>query len=231
MAATLPLAIRAVESACRITLEKQAVLQALPGSELELRREGKMLRLTVKKGRVYYGLYRGVTLQVATAAGTVIAEAGGPRAVAKDAAEFASLGLVRTLPGTTPALEVANIQGVARLMRAEAEPEAIDPGQKLRYDGGTAVVVAQNIEPTTRPVPVSEGAARAAAPVATVAAPETAAASAASASALSATEVTKILRTVLPGAINDNLNAIAQPVHTQASPYIPPPRNRGPVTP
>lgn len=230
VAASLPLEIRAGESPCWIRLEKQAVLQALPGSALELRREGKMLRLTVGKGRVYFGLYRGVALKVATSAGTVVAEAGGALPAAKDAAEFASLGLVRTLPGTTPALEIVNIQGQARLIRPEGGPETINPGQKARYDGGTAVVVAQNAEPATRPVPVSEVTARAEVPAAATA-PETTVAPAASATPLSAAEVGKILRTVLPGAINDNLNSIAQPVHTQASPYIPPPRNRGPVTP
>lgn len=224
--AALPLEIRAGEAPCQIKLEKQAVLQAQAGSELELRRDGKGLLLTIRKGGIYYGLASGVTMKVAVSSGSVIAQAGGSSAV-KNSSNFASMGVIRVLPGKTPSLDLANIQGQASVVQSGASAKEIAVGQKLRYDNGATLIVAQNAEPATRPVPVGESAA-APAMVAPPSAPATP--SAATAAPMSAAGLDKVLRSSnLPGAINDNLSTIATPIHVGASPYIPPPRNRGPL--
>lgn len=226
--ATLPLEVRTGENPCQIKIEKQAVLQVQAASEMQLRREGKGLLLTIRKGGCYYGLSQGVTLKVATAGGTVVAQAGGA-AAAKNSSAFASMGLVRALPGSVPSLDLANIQGQASVMQAGASDKEIPVGQKLRYDNGATLIVAQSAEPVTRPMPVGEAATAAPAAVAAPAMNAPAARPVAVAAPMSATAVEKVLRSSLPGAVNDNLSQIATPVHSAGSPYIPPPRNRVPL--
>lgn len=226
--AALPLEIRTGETPCQVKAGQQAVLQVQASSELQLRREGKGLLLTIKKGGCYYGLSQGVTLKVATANGTVVAQAGGAVA-AKNSGAFASMGLVRALPGSVPSLDLANIQGQVSMMQTGASAKEIPVGQKLRYENGATMIVAQNAEPATRPVPLADAATAAPAAVAAPALSAPATPPVAVAAPLSASAVEKVLRSALPGAVNDNLSAIATPVHTAASPYIPPPRNRGPL--
>lgn len=229
----LPIEVRTAEVPCRIKLNKQGYLQVLPQSNIQLKADDKSMVLTVKKGAAYYGLFGGVTMKVTAADGRPIAEAGSAAPAKGSRTAISNMGLVQVVPGATPIVDLTNIQGQARQIQDNAAAKDINAGQKLRFDHGTPMILNSVAPPASRPVAANSVTA-ATAP----AAPSNSATSgrataginlAASAAPLSAQMTEKVLLDSYLAATDDDLTKIAPPAHTDASPWMPPPRNRGPL--